>query len=102
MYKQDSIHQILLEYKITVTDRKMERRHRPMSYSTMNIPDLHDYLSFEEEIVPVIKAEIPEKEFTAMADTLCEFRDLMKDPETAKLLMEARFINRLKRGFNNA
>jgi hypothetical protein len=31
-----------------------------------------------------------------MADTLCEFRDLMRDPETAKLLMEAKFINRLK------
>lgn len=98
MYKQDNIHQILTDYKITVTDRKMERRriHKPVSYSAMNIPELHDYLSFEEEIVPVIRAEIPEKEFTAMADTLCEFRDLMKDPETAKLLMEARFINRLK------
>jgi hypothetical protein len=98
MYKQDSIHQVLLDYKITITDRKMERKriHKPVSYSAMNIPDLHDYLSFEEEIVPVIRAEIPEKEFTAMADTLCEFRDLMRDPETAKLLMEARFINRLK------
>jgi hypothetical protein len=98
MYKQDNIHQILTDYKITVTDRKMERRriHKPVSYSAMNIPELHDYLSFEEEIVPVIRAEIPEKEFTAMADTLCEFRDLMKDPETARLLMEARFINRLK------
>lgn len=98
MYKQDNVHQILTDYKITVTDRIMERRrmHKPVSFSAMNIPNLHDYLSFEEEIVPVIRAEIPEKEFTAMADTLCEFRDLMKDPETARLLMEARFINRLK------
>ena len=98
MYKQDNVHQVLLDYKITVTDRKMERKriHKPVSYSAMNIPDLYDYLSFEEEIVPVIKAEIPEKEFTAMADALCEIKDLMRDPETARLLMEARFINRLK------
>ena len=96
MYKQDSNHQVLLEYKITITDRKIERRHRPMSYSAMNTLHSYELLSFEEEIVPVIKAEIPEKEFTAMADALCEMRDLMRDPETAKLLMEARFINRLK------
>ena len=98
MYKQDSYRQILTDYKITVTDRKMERRriHKPVSYSAMNIPDLLDYMSFEEEIVPIIKVEIPEKEFTAMADKLCEFNDLMRDPETARLLMEARFINRLK------
>lgn len=98
MYKQDSVQQVLLHYKITITERKMERRHKkqPMSYSALNIPDYDTYTRIEEEIVPVIKAEIPEKEFTAMADTLCEFRDLMKDPETAKLLMEARFINRLK------
>jgi hypothetical protein len=100
MYKQDSVQQVLLDYKITVTDRKMERRriHKPVSYSAMNVADLYDYLSFEEEIVPVIKAEIPEKEFTAMADALCEMTDLMRDPETARLLMEARFINRLKGG----
>lgn len=101
MYKQDSINQVLLDYKITVTDRKMERKPKlqPFSYSSLNIHDYDTYTQIEEEIVPIIKAEIPEKEFTVMADTLCEFRDLMRDPETAKLLMEARFINRLKRGF---
>jgi hypothetical protein len=31
-----------------------------------------------------------------MLDSLNEIRELMRDPETAKLLMEARFINRLK------
>jgi hypothetical protein len=101
MYKQDSIHQVLMDYKITVTDRKMERRQRfrPYSLPALNDPSLDPYMQIEEEIVTIIKADIPEKELMAMADTLCEMRDLMRDPETAKLLMEARFINRLKRGF---
>lgn len=100
MYKQDSVRQILEVYKIKIIKQRMERRSvRSDSYSAMNIPyvyDEYDRLSFEEEIVPMITAELPEKEFTAMADALCEMRDLMRDPETAKMLMEARFINRLK------
>ena len=101
MYKQDSVRQILEDYKIKIIKQRMERRRigQPYSYSAMNISntfDQYDRLSFEEEIVPMITADMPEKEFTAMADALCEMRDLMRDPETAKLLMEARFINRLK------
>jgi len=99
MYKQDNIHQVLSDYNIKIIKQRMERRHRHRSYSVMNTLhayDQYDPLSFEEEIVPMITAELPEKEFMAMADALCEMRDLMRDPETAKLLMEARFINRLK------
>ena len=96
MYKQDSPHRVLLDYKITITERKMERRHKPNSYSQWNIPDPYVYNYMEEEVVPVLKVEIQEAEFTKMANILCEFNDLMKDPETAQLLMEARFINRLK------
>jgi hypothetical protein len=96
MYKQDSIRQVLMDYKITITNTKMARRHRPVSYSAMNIVDYDAYMQIEEETVPILLAEIPEKEFAVMADALCEMRDLMRDPETARLLMEARFINRLK------
>jgi hypothetical protein len=101
MYKQDSIRQILEDYKIKIIKQRVERRSvQPDYYSAVNIPpyvyDEYDRLSFREEIVPMITADMPEKEFTAMADALCEMRDLMRDPETAKLLMEARFINRLK------
>ena len=100
MYKQDSVRQILEDYKIKIIKQRMDRRiGQPYSYSAMNISntfDQYDRLSFQEEIVPMITADMPEKEFTAMADALCEMKDLMRDPETAKLLMEARFINRLK------
>jgi len=100
MYKQDSIRQIVSDYKITVVNQRMDRRFsHPYSYSYKNITNVYDQydpISFQEELVPIITVEMPEKEFTAMADTLCEFNDLMRDPETARLLMEARFINRLK------
>ena len=96
MYKQDSIRRVLMDYKITITNTKMARRHRSVSYSAMNIVDYDAYMQIEEEMVPTFLAEIPEKEFEVMADALCEMKDLMRDPETAKLLMEARFINRLK------
>ena len=92
MYKQDSIRRVLMDYKITITNTKMARGHRPVSYSAMN----DAYMQIEEEMVTTFLAEIPEKEFEVMADALCEMKDLMRDPETAKLLMEARFINRLK------
>ncbi len=99
MYKQDSVRQIIEDYKIKISSQRMERRHIQPDYSAVNISnvfDRYDSLSFEEEIVPMITVDLPEKEFTAMADALCEMKDLMRDPETAKMLMEARFINRLK------
>lgn len=99
MYKQDSVRQIMMDYKITYSDKRVERRATiPQSYSAWNIPDKDLYYDHivENEIVTILKVEIPETELIAMADTLCEFRDLMRDPETARLLMEARFINRLK------
>lgn len=97
MYKQDSVRQVLEDYKITVTGKKIERRHRPISYCSWTVNDLDPYNhQIEEELIQVLKIEVQEAEFTKIADTLCEIRDLMRDPETAKLLMEARFINRLK------
>ena len=92
MHKQDSVQRVLLDYKITITSLKTKR----------SIPNTHtfagwdDPVCYKHEDVQMIMAEIPEKEFAVMADALCEMKDLMRDPETAKLLMEAKFINRLK------
>jgi hypothetical protein len=95
MYKQDSVHRVLLHYKITITGSKVKRQHDANPFTHINT-SWDDPVSYKEEQVPMIITEMPEREFTAMADALCEMKDLMKDPETAKLLMEARFINRLK------
>jgi hypothetical protein len=98
MYKSNQVHQFLLDYRVTVTDTKVIRQHRHTPFSYVNT-DWDDMATYHQDIsVPVIVAEIPEKEFVAIAEALSEFKDLMKDPETARLLMEARFINRLKKG----
>jgi hypothetical protein len=95
MYKEDSIHQVLLDYKITITGNKVKRQYDANPFTHINT-SWDDPVSYKEEHVPMIITEMPEREFTAMADALCEMKDLMRDPETARLLMEARFINRLK------
>jgi hypothetical protein len=95
MYKQDSVHQVLLDYKITITGSKVKRQYDANPFTHINT-SWDDPVSYKEEQVPMIITEMPERAFTAMADALCEMKDLMQDPETAKLLMEARFINRLK------
>ena len=96
MYKQDSVHQILNDYEITITGTKTRRQYNTNPFTHINASWDDPVFYNQQEDVPMITAEIPEKALTAMADALCEMRDLMKDPETAKLLMEARFINRLK------
>jgi hypothetical protein len=97
MYKQDSVRQVLMDFKITITGNKVKRQYNANPFTHINTSwDDPIFYKPEEEHVTMITAEIPEREFTAMADVLCEFRDLMRDPETARLLMEARFINRLK------
>ena len=95
MYKQDSVQQVLLDYKITITGNKVKRQYDMNPFSHIN-KSWDDPVSYKHEDVQMIMAEIPEKEFAVMADALCEMRDLMRDPETARLLMEAKFINRLK------
>lgn len=96
MYKQDSVHQVLLDYKITITGSKVKRQYDANPFTHINTSWDDPVLCKEAEHVPMIVTEMPEKSFTAMADALCEMKDLMRDPETARLLMEARFINRLK------
>lgn len=89
--------QVLLDYKITVTGTKIKRQRYINPFTHVN-PSWDDNPFIEDRIedVQMITADIPEREFTAMLDALSEMRNLMRDPETARLLMEARFINRLK------
>lgn len=94
MSKNLNINQIFEVYKVTVKDRRLQRKcipQSPFSYTAINPP-----MYFQEEVVPTLTIEIEEENFRVMADKIAEFDNLMRDPETAKLLMEARFINRLK------
>lgn len=94
MSKNHNIVQILETYKVTLKDRRLQRKcipQPPFGYTAIDPP-----MYLQEEVVPIITIEIEENNFQAMADKISEFDNLMRDPETAKLLMEARFINRLK------
>ena len=96
MYKENSVHRVLEDYKITITGNKVKRQYdmNPFTHINKSWDDVDNYINTKD--LAMVVTEIPEHEFTRMANTLCEFNDLMRDPETAKLLMEARFINRLK------
>ena len=48
--------------------------------------------------VNMYSMEIPEGSFTNIIDRISEIDDLMTDPESARLIMEARFIYRLRHG----
>lgn len=101
MQTTDNVRDIITEYSMTITGRSQTLRRDVMPYKNLN---LHSYyamgddmrFSYEEELVDMITVDMPIRSLTKMADALCEINNLMRDPETAKLLMEARFINRLK------
>lgn len=100
MYKQDNVRRLLESYKITLTKRTMQKRYRSTFNFSINDPygyDQYDHDPYiQEEVVPSLVVELEESSLLQIADKIAEFDDLMRDPETAKLLMEARFINRLK------
>jgi hypothetical protein len=100
MYKKDSVTKFLMDYKITITGSKIQKRYDLKNYVIDYSDFMDNYIDNRVQVkeVELLTAEIPDDALTAIADTLCEFNDLMRDPETAKLLMEARFINRLKGG----
>jgi len=71
-------------------------RVNPLGYNYSSI----DYAEFTTatEQTNMYKMSIPEYDLYRIVDLVGEFDELMRDPETARQLMEARFINRLKRG----
>lgn len=99
MYKQDSIRTLVDRYRIHLTSDKRQRHipdYRHYDYTSDN--NYYHY-NFHTEIYNSFTLELDEQSLKEIADKITEIDDLMRDPETAKLLMEARFINRLKRGF---
>lgn len=80
---------------ITIDPQRMRKAKALDVYSTYSIKDYYDITEYD---VNMYKMSIPEDSFDKIVNTVAEFEQLMQDPETAKLLMEARFIYRLKHG----
>jgi hypothetical protein len=53
---------------------------------------------FNTERINVYKMSLPEKSLEKIVETVTEYDNLMRDPETRRLLMEAKFIHSLKYG----
>jgi hypothetical protein len=98
MDQSQQLKQFAHSYNIREVRREIEAR---SSFSPLDMWDssVYDKLSVEVYHVPVLILKIDEKELGSIAAKVSEIDELMQDPECAKLLMEARFIHRLKRGF---
>lgn len=86
-------------YNIREVRRETEAQGRtldPLHFRDWNNPGSPVHM--ETYYVPVVSMKIDEKALTDIANKVWEMDELMHDSECAKLLMEARFIHRLKRG----
>jgi len=98
-YEIEQLKKFVLDNNITevqLDNRRVVRQHSPYSYNNLYEHSYNEYFAEREETV--VKMTIPEDALTKIVNTMEEFNNLMRDPETARLLMEARFINRLKYG----
>lgn len=99
-YDTKRIAELAYRYGFKIADVKRENRYisdfGPGSYTASQIND-YKFASID---VPVAVAEIDLKKLKENLDILDEWRRLMSDGETAHMLQEARFIYKLRRGYN--
>jgi len=94
----EQVRRFVYEFKITVEKTEI----RPI-YAYHNVKDYYQYDKFLDAQIyqqneTVYKLEVRERELEKIAEIVSEWQDLMSNPQSAQLLMEARFINRLQRG----
>lgn len=65
-------------------------------YDYYSSPEFDKYIKYTH--VNMYTMSMPESSFEDIIDRIAEIDNLMRDPETTKLLHEARFIYRLKYG----
>lgn len=98
-YEIELLKKFVAENNVTEVSIDTRRQHSATPYRfDSHYGNQYEYRYFQEQEVNVVKMTIPEDALTKMVVTLDEFNNLMRDPETARLLMEARFISRLKHG----
>lgn len=85
-------------YNIRDVNRTMEARSIFRSFDKWSM-EPYENLTSEVHHIPVLTLKIDEKTLESIAGKVLEIDELLSDPECARLLMEARFIHRLKRGF---
>jgi hypothetical protein len=93
------IKEFVHRYQIFNIEQKMQviRDTPSYPYKTYPYDEVMDY-HFTETHMPCYKMEVSERALVQIVNKLDEFESMMNDPETAKMLHEARFIYRLKHG----
>jgi hypothetical protein len=87
-------------YEFRINVEKVEQR--PV-YAYRSVNDYYNYdkvidAKIYQQTETVYKLEIAERQLEQIVEMVTEWQDLMTNPQSAQLLMEARFINRLQRG----
>ncbi len=98
-FELEQIKKFVVNYGIRDITIETAQRHKASAMDSYGMYyQNHDYVSFDIERFNMYKMSVPEQSLDKIVNIVNEFEELMRDPETAKLLMEARFINRLKYG----
>ena len=96
--ENNNLRYFIQDYGISEINRKEEQYRTPESYDTFsNYFNNYTYVIHATRIK--YSMEIEEEKFLNIVHKVTEYDNLMKDPETAKLVMEAKFISRLKGRF---
>lgn len=93
-YELYRLRQFIDDYQVSDIKIETAQRYKAPVYNFSK--DIYPEIMTEH--VNMYKMTIPEDKLDRIVSVVAEFDELMRDPETAKLLMEARFISRLKRG----
>jgi hypothetical protein len=96
-YELERLKKFVLNYRIDDFKVEQQRQAETFDHYAMGFSSINEY-TFNTQIINVCKMSMPEQSLDRIVNIVTEYEELMKDPETAKLLMEARFINRLKYG----
>jgi hypothetical protein len=98
----DQARRVADRYQISNIKTRIEERVRHLPTHSRDIWDETSYIDFdrymERSHVTMLTMDIAEPEFAKMVSTLDEWDDMMRDPEAARLILEAKFIHRLRKG----
>ena len=89
--------QVARQYNIEV--KNVTSRSRPL-FPRFNMHELSQYNEphCNMETYSVFNIEVPETDLKYILQAVQEWTDLLKDPETSELVMQARFLLRLRKG----
>jgi len=97
----DQARRVIDRYRISNVKTRVEAiaQTLPIHFSLGEDAAYMDYDAYiHKSHVNMLTLDIAEPEFAKMVSTLDEWDDMMRHPEVAKLILEAKFIHKLRKG----